>query len=290
MGAMVEASADARPAWIISDTPLLAECKTDASLKMSCMGVSSYASGEDAALQQANDAALEAMIREVGLLIDDPEWSTQVGAAYRRVRQARLAAFLDESLRAPGSLQHQRVQAALVDGRKAVIAALRRTGGGIVNIDTPADRYHERYAGAADSGPRYLAFARHEIPPEQVQKLVELYSMSRDALGATVMTAYPALAWRYPGLEAGAMVIALGEGYMRDAAATKGTIITAIQGRQIKDADAFARIGDEQADKLESEGGTLRITVKTTEGESTELSAAVGGAGNIEDIEIEEDE
>jgi hypothetical protein len=251
---------------------------------MSCVGVSSYASGDNAALQQARDAAVEEVVRQVGLLIDDPEWSTQVGAAYLRVRQARLAAFLDESLRAPGSLQHERAQAALVDSRKEVITALRRTGGGIVNIDTPADRYQERYAGAADSGSRYLAFVRYEIPSEQVQRLIELYSISRDALGATVMTAYPGLAWRYPGLEGGAMVITLGEGYLRDAGAAKGTIITAIQGRPVKNADAFARVGDEQVGKLEGEGGTLRITVKAAEGDSTELTAPVGGA------EIEDDE
>jgi anti-anti-sigma regulatory factor len=283
MGAMVEASAGERPAWIVSDTPLGAECKTDASLKMSCMGVSSYAGDQNAARQQARDAALDEMIRQIGLLIDDPEWSTQVGAAYGRVRQARLAAFLDEGLRAPGSLQHQRAEAALIDGRKAVIAALRRTGGDIVAIDTPADQYHERYAGASGSGPRYLAFARHALSSEQVQKLIELYSRSRDALGVTVMTAYPGLAWRYPGIEAGAIIISLGKGFLRDAGAARGYIVTAIQGRSIKDADGFARTGDEEADKLEKEGGSLRITVTPSEGEPTELTTPVARAGESED-------
>jgi anti-anti-sigma regulatory factor len=282
MGAMVSASASARPAWLLADTPLWAECKTDASLKMSCMGVSSYAGDQDAARQQARDAAVDEMIRQIGLLIDDPEWSTQVGAAYGRVRQARLAAFFDEGLRAPGSLQHQRAEAALIDGRKAVIAALRRTGGDIVDIDTPGDEYHERYAGASGSGPRYLAFARHGLSSQQVQKLIELYSRSRDALGVTVMTAYPGLAWRYPGIEAGAIVISVGKGYLRDAGAARGSIVTAIQGHSIKDADAFARIGDEQADKLEKAGGSLRITVTPSEGEPTELTTPVGGAGEID--------
>lgn len=278
VGPRVQASAGERPPWILSDTPLAAECKTDSSFKMSCMGVSSYAASAEEASQEARDAAVDAVVRAIGLLIEDPEWSTHVGAAYSRVRQAKIAAFFDEGLRAPGSLQHQRAQEALQQSRRAVIKALRRTGNNIVPIDKPSEQYQEQYAPGTGTGPRHLTFVRIQLSADDVRKLLDVYSRPREALGATVMTAYPGLAWRYPEIEAGAVITELGKGPLKDAGAAPGQVITAIGGRMIADADAFVRMVEDQLEKLGKEGGALQLTVAAGEGGAGELSVEIKAA------------
>ena len=261
IGAPVAKSADKRPAWITSDTTLSGECQTDKFMKLTCVGVSSLDSLELEAAKQAREAALEEAVRTIGLMIDDEDWSAHVGSAYRRIRQTKVAEFLNEDLREPGSMRYQRSRDDLVTSKRAVVMALTNVYGDDIDVTEADAEYWERYAPPKQKNEQFLAFAQIQISGEIVERMVETFSKPVDALDARMVTAFPSLAWRYPEMRGGVAVIDIDDGIMKESGIEEGQIITAVQGRPVKDAPAFLQVLDYQLKTLAQESGDLDLTV-----------------------------
>ena len=261
IGKQVASSADQRPQWITSDTPLSAECQADAAKQLTCLGLSSLQEDLEEAGRQAREAALEAGMRSLGLMIDDEDWSAHVGAAYRRIRQSKHSEFFNEDLRDPGSMRSKRSMETLINGRRAVVSALAKTFGDEIDVAKPDAEYWERYLSPGRKKERYLAFVQYQISGDIVERMSKSFSAGQEALDARVVTSFPGLAWRYPTLEAGVVVVDTDDGVMKEAGIQEGQVITAIQGRPIKDSGAFVQFLDYQLKSLAQESGDLRLTV-----------------------------
>jgi anti-anti-sigma regulatory factor/DNA-directed RNA polymerase subunit RPC12/RpoP len=265
LGAVTGRSADARPAWIASDTPATAACSETAGKAISCVGVSSLSARQDDAEEEAADAAFDAVAAALAVRIADARWKQAVLPIYAASRDAKLAAFD----RDPSNTSARRD---VREARRAVAQALRSTGGGAVPA-APTGRYWEEYTGG--DGKRYLAFAQVALGATELARLVESYTQPATVLGATAVGLFPLIGWRYPRLERGAVIVALASGPLRTLGLSEQYVVLAVGGRDVGDAAGFAKLtGDEHAGLVER-GGVLRLKVQSGDGAPREFATEI---------------
>lgn len=265
LGTVSKKSAAARPAWVASDTQGTAACTDTADKGLSCVGVSSISARQDDAEDEAADAALDAVANALAVRIADPAWKLSVIPVYKAARDAKLAAFD----RDPSNTSARRD---VREARNAVARILRNTSGGAVPA-APTGRYWEEYTGA--DGKRYLAFAQVSINATDLAKLVEGYTAPASALGASAVSMFPLVGWRYPKLEHGAIITKLGTGALQDLGIAEQYVVVAVAGRDVIDAATFAKLATDEDAALVDKGGTLRLKVQASDGAPREFSAVI---------------
>lgn len=265
LGALANRSAEARPAWIASDTPAAATCSEAADKAISCVGVSSISARQDDAEEEAADAAFDAVANALAVRITDIRWKQAVLPIYAASRDAKLAAFD----RDPSNTSARRD---VREARHAVAQALRATGGGAVPA-APTGRYWEEYVGS--DGKRYLAFARVALGATELAKLIDSYTQHASVLGATVVGMFPLIGWRYPRLERGAVIVGLDSGALRNLGLAEQYVVLGVGGRDVGDAAAFARLTGEEHAALVEHGGVLRLKVQIDDGAPREFATEI---------------
>ena len=268
-GALTHRSAAARPAWITGDVPAAATCRELGKL-LSCVGVSSLSARQDDAEDEAADAAFDAAASAIAVRIANPRWKLAVPPIYGAARDAKLAAFD----RDPASTAARRD---VREARHAVAQALRATGGGAVPA-APTARYWEEYQGA--DGKHTLAFAQLTLGATELARLVAGYAQPATTLGATVVGMFPLVAWRYPRLERGAVIIGLAAGPLQELGLAEQYVVLAVDGRDASDAAGFARLADDEYGALVERGGTLRLKVQAADGAPREFATAIKPASD----------
>jgi anti-anti-sigma regulatory factor len=267
LGAVTASSAEKRPAWITGDSQGTAIC-TDAPDKgLSCVGVSSVSARQDDAEDEAADAALDAVANALAVRITADTWKVSVIPVYKAARDAKLAAFD----RDPSNTSARRD---VREARNAVAQALRATSGGAVPA-APTGRYWEEYTGG--DGKRYLAFAQVTLGPTEVAKLLEGYTKPVTALGATAVSMFPLVGWRFPKLEHGAIVTSLESGPLLDVGIAEQYVVLSVAGRDVTDAVSFAKLVTDEHAGLSERGGTLRLKVQASDGAPREFSTTIKG-------------
>lgn len=278
-GALTHRSAAARPAWITGDVPAAATC-SEAGVALSCVGVSSLSARQDDAEDEAADAAFDAAANALAVRIGNAKWKLAVPPIYAAARDAKLAAF-DRDPSSTGARRDVR------EARHAVAQALRATGGSAVPA-APSGRYWEEYQGS--DGKRYLAFAQVTLGATEIARLIDGYAQPASALGATVVGLFPLIAWRYPRLERGAVIIGLAAGPLRDLGLAEQYVVLGVDGRDVTDAAGFAKLADDEYAGLVERGGTLRLKVQIADGAPREFATAIepprpelepGAAGSV---------
>jgi hypothetical protein len=265
LGEITSRSADRRPAWITSDVPAAAGCNELAGKLLSCVGASSISSRQDDAEDESADAAFDALANAIAVRIADAGWKSSVLPLYASAREAKLAAFD----RDPSSTSARRE---VREARHAVAQALRATGASAVPA-APTSRYWEEH-GTAD-GKRYVAFAQVTLGPAELAHLIDSYTRRATALGATVVCMFPAIAWRYPKLERGAMILSLASGPLRELGLAEQYVVLSLAGRDIIDAAAFAKLANDEYAALTAHGGTLRLKVQVADGAPREFATPI---------------
>jgi hypothetical protein len=265
VGAITDRSAPARPPWIAGDTPGVATCSDAPNKGLVCVGISSPSARQDDAEDEAADAAYEAVANAIAVRITDARWKQAVPAIYAASREAKLGT-LD---RAPALTSARRD---VREARRAVAQALRVTGGSAVPA-TPTGRYWEQTTGP--DGKRYLAFAQVALGGTELAKLVEAYAQPASALGATAVGMFPLVAWRYPRLERGAVLVALGAGPLLEIGLAEGYVVLSVGGRDVADAAAFAKLAADEHATLVDRGGTFRLKVQTADPAPREFANAI---------------
>jgi anti-anti-sigma regulatory factor len=263
-GAITGRSAPARPAWILSDVPAAATC-SEADKAISCVGVSSISARQDDAEDEAADAALDAVGNALAVRISSPRWKAAVLPIYAAARDAKLAAFD----RDPSNTSARRD---VREARHAVAQALRAAGGGAVPA-APTSRYWEEYQSA--DGKRFLVFAQVTLGATELAKLLDGYTQTTTALGATAVGLFPLIAWRYPRLEHGAVIVGLAAGPLMELGLAEQYVVLGVGGREVGDAAAFARLTGDEYEGLAERGGTLRLKVQAADGAPREFATAI---------------
>jgi anti-anti-sigma regulatory factor len=265
LGALIGSSAPARPAWLTIDAPAAASCSDTGGKAISCVAVSSISPRQDDAEDEAADAALDALANALAVRISDARWKQVVLPIYSAARDAKLAAFD----RDPSNTSARRD---VREARHAVAQALRAGGGGAVPA-APTGRYWEEYQSA--DGKHYLAFAQVALGGTELAKLIESYTMRGTALGATTVSAFPLIGWRYPKVERGAVIVGLTSGPLQDLGLAEQYVVLGVGGRDVVDAAGFAKIaGDEYAGLVER-GGDLRLKVQAADGAPREFATPI---------------
>ncbi len=261
-GPVVERSAPTRAAWITAAaTPGAAYCSEDGG-GLACVGVSTLSPSQEDAEDEASDAAVEAIAFELGKRVTDKAWQASMSALYLPARDAKLAALNRD-------LQSTQARRDVRDGRRAVAHALR----GVES--SAAGRYWESFD--ARDGRRHVAFVQVKLAGAAAKKLVDSYTQRDAALGATVVSFFPGLAWKFPKLDHGAVVVALEPGAIQELGVAERYIVLAIDGRDVIDAAGFVKILTEERAALAERGGSLRLLVQGDSGDPREFSTTIAG-------------
>jgi len=261
-GLLVDSSAKARPAWITAQAlPGQAYCQEDGG-GLSCVGVSMLSPSQEDAEDEASDAAIEAIAFELGKRITDKAWIAAVQTSYLPARDAKLAAMNRDA-------QSSQARRDVRDGRRAVAHALRGVS------PAAAGRYWEAYGGR--DGRRVLAFVQVTLGGDDAKKLIESYTQPASALGATAVSFFPELAWKYGKLAKGAVVTELKPGVMQELGLVEHSVVLAVDGRETGDAEAFAKVLTEEHALLTDRGGSFRLLVQADSGDPREFSTQFAG-------------
>jgi hypothetical protein len=257
---MVAASAKARPDWIkATATPGATSCTEDGGGVL-CIGVSNLSPSQEDAEDEASDAAVEAVAFELGKRVTDKEWAASIPPIYLAARDTKLAAMNRDT----NSSQARRD---VRDGRRAVAHALRGVN--------PTARYWESFSGR--EGRKFLAFVQVKLSGDEAKKLIATYTDRQKALGATAVTFFPELAWKYPKLAKGAVITGLETGAVQALGVAQNYIVLAVDGRDTPDAASFAKIVSEEHTLLADRGGALRLLVQSDNGDPREFSTTLAG-------------
>ncbi len=257
VGAVAARSAgEARPAWIPATvTPGTSSCTAT-----TCVGVSTISASQADAEDEASEAAVEAIAFELGKKIEDKAWQASVPSSYMPAREAALA----ELARDPQSTQARR---GVRDGRHAVAQALKGL--------TPNARYWEAYDSR--EGRRFVAFAQVELPATAAKQLTASFAATEHALGATVVTMFPELAWRSQKLDHGAIIVGLEHGPLQELGLAEKYVVLAVDGREVADAATFAKLATDEYAQLSEHGGALRLLVQPESGDPREFQSQIAG-------------
>jgi anti-anti-sigma regulatory factor len=277
VGRLKAKSADVRPDWIQPDAPRFSATCADNLGVISCVGVSSFAETQDDARAQATNAALEELTNGVGLKISDPEFGRYVLTLYGDARRTVLSQF-DNARSDPDGARFDRARRFVSEGRDNVVAALRKSGGASVPAQAAAE-YWEEYDAITGGGSRFLVYVQYSLNKDQVDKLISLYSTPAQALGAKVLTVFPGLAWRYPDVSEGAILVALGEGPVRARGVPVQGVVLSVRDRQVRDAATFASVLVQETQLLEKDGGSVRLVIKDSDGSPREFNLPIARAG-----------
>ncbi len=235
-GALVERSAAERPAWV-SEAPPACE-------GASCTGVSSLTTSVAEGRGEAIDAALEAGAEQASASLPSPVREL-VAPLYGPARQKALAG--------------PEITRDAIEGRHAVAELVRASSTEPAPV---TEEYWERYERGTRVWVRVAAARARAIEPAS-------------ALGATATAIPPSLAWRYPTLRGGALLVAIDEGPLRDAGLTRGDIVLEVEGAQVSSPAMLAERLTEAHERAAREGGAIRLSVKSGDGEPRTFNVAV---------------
>jgi anti-anti-sigma regulatory factor len=260
-GPVVARAAATQPAWIKPNVaPGIAYCGEDGGA-LTCVGVSTVSPSQEDAEDEASDAAIESIAFELGKRITDKEWLATIPPIYTSARDAKLAALSRDA-------QSTQARRDVRDGRRAVAHSLRGV--------TPAvARYWEAFD--ARDGRRYLAFTQVKLAAADAAKLLERYTKRHQALGATTVPFFPELAWKYPKVTRGAVVMNLQAGSLQELGIAENSVVLAVDGRDTADAETFSKIVVEERTIQEERGGSFRLLVQADTGDPREFSQTFPG-------------
>ena len=243
-----------RPDWIMSDVPSSAFCQ-DMINRLTCVGVSPYRRTKEEAVSDANDAALEELVNAIGLKISEPLLRDSVlpGCSDARAKALSALQAVDTDRTSAGYAAADDV---VRKARRRVVEAFRASGGAAVPARR-SDWYWEEYAIGKSAGTEFLVFVRYDVSLDAVKALVERYSAPTAAAGASVVTAFPGLAWQYADFTGGAMVSKPG-GPLAAPGFAAQHLITAVGDQHIVDGPGLAK----RLDDWKPGSGALALTVR----------------------------
>jgi hypothetical protein len=265
LGKVVASSPGGRPGWLAGDKPGSSSCSEATDGTIACVGVSTAGLSQSDAEEDAGDAAVEAVANALAAQIEDPTWQAKVAPIWAQARDAKLAA----QRRDPDSSQARRE---VREARRAVAQALRLGAGGQV-LATPAASYWEEHDTA--QGRRFVAYVRYSLAPADAKRLADGYAKPETAHGATVVSAFPEVGWRWPAQTAGAIIIKLDSGRLKDVGLAETYMVLEVGGRDVVDAAAFAKLTTDEIAQLERTGGTLQLEVQAADPRPRSFAAAI---------------
>lgn len=221
----------ARPDWISSDRPASGHC-FDTPVKIYCVGVSRFRDTKKDAMKEAWTASLEELVNLVAIRAQ----RGPVRVQRELYSKLRLGAFAEANeLRESGDGPALRdAYKKIHEHRDMVAKSLLVTGSGAVPAQQ-SDSYWEEYERTTGVGTEFLGFSQVEISNSAVEALARQYSETKKLAGATIVPAFPGLAWRTGKPATGFFVLDAGQGALREAGAKDGQVISGVGGKAVSE-------------------------------------------------------
>ncbi|MFI5289780.1 MAG: hypothetical protein ACHQ17_09030, partial [Polyangia bacterium] len=266
----LEASQPNKPSWV--DQTFFREPN-----RLLFVGHSTLVADKADGFAEAENGALEEVANQLGLSIRDPIWIDEVRGQFDPYRTKAIT-DLEKAVVSGDPAELERARRVTREGRKRVAEALRKTAGALAPTERN-DLYWEKLR--TTSGIRYEVSIRYAIPKPTFEQLVEAYSTPETAMGASAVTYFPQLAWRYDITEGAVVLKVSNESSLRFAGIQEGDLILGGMDRQVHDARSWKRVLEEESAALAHSraGGTLVLKVKRGDAPAidTRLRIASGG-------------
>jgi hypothetical protein len=278
VGKIKHASAAKRPTWVAAEEPRFrGHCAPDGAA-ITCVGVSSYTLTKDQANQEANDAALEALTNAIDQKIgNDPGFAQSVRRIYSANRD-RMLGDLEAAWNGEDQAQFDTAVKRVSDGRSNVAKALHKTASTYIPAQ-PTEQYWEEYEPLIGTGSRFMVASRFTIPNDTMAKLADRYAKGTMVEGANVATVFPAVAWRFPDIQDGAVLLATSpSGTIGRMGLQAQYVVLQVNKQLVKDADDFVQLATKDIADLKEKGGDLQIVVKRDDSMPVQFSARINGA------------
>ncbi len=204
------------PIWLTTRTVFASKCDDTADGGLSCVGVSSPAPTLEDADEEARITALEAIANQISVKIEDTKWK-QIEGVWSVTRSSRMSEYDKDP-----SAAHRK---SLREGRSAVAQLLTNTAGSAIPA-APTGKYWEQYQSGDTT--QFLAFSQYALSASEVKALVQQYSHTEEALGATVTTVFPMVAWKYPQLTKGVVLVGLKDGPLQKMGLSSKEVVTGL--------------------------------------------------------------
>jgi hypothetical protein len=271
----VESSAPQKPAW--ADKTFFHEGD-----RLLFVGRAPQAADRADGVVDAENGALEEAAHQVALAITDPQWADSVRAQFEPFRQKGIG-DLEKAMLSGDAAELERARRQAREGRRRVAESLRKTAGGLLP-PARADLYWEKLK--TRDGTRFEISVLYAIPKPTFDKLVEAYGAAETTMGATAVSYFPSLSWRYDVQEGAVVTHVANDSSLRLAGIQEGDLVLAAMDRVVHDARSWKRILDETTATLAQarDGGALVLKVKRGDAPAidTRLHIAAGGAASAD--------
>jgi len=255
--ALLSSSADRRPSWLPADVLSYGACETGAE-GLVCVGASMSSKGRTEARDSAREAGLDALTVFVADRVEDEQWKKAVVDVFAAPRDSVLAQ-LDAVSTSPQSAEFGSAMRKATDGRRRVATLLRATGGAAVPTFA-AEEYWEEYETGGGAR-RNLVAVKYVVDQNQLTRILDAYTQRHTALGCTVVTMFPALAWSHPEVTHGVLAISVVDGKLAKAGLQEGDIVQDVRDRRVELAADFERILAEEIEDVSEQGGVITFSV-----------------------------
>jgi anti-anti-sigma regulatory factor len=229
------------------------------------IGYSSAVKEREEGPKHALDDALERYVHETALATEDATFKETVIKQYRSVRDAAMEK-LKKAMDARDGVATIEARKALWAHRAAVTAALRATA---LDVPKEGESFWQRLK--TSDGTRWRFWTRIAVPKAKIMDLAKQYTGSTTAQGVTATNYFPGLAWLYPSMRAGAVVVSVAkDSKWLNTGLSAGTVVTECDKRAVKSAREFTDTIERVAKMMTKDGGRLECSA-SNQGQSRPL-------------------
>jgi hypothetical protein len=244
---------EAKAAWAEATVPFGAACTDLEDGGMTCVGASSPAAALDDADAEARMAALDQLAFAVAARIDNADWQ-RMAKLWTQPRTA----LLEKYGRDASSANRQAVN----DARRRTTELMVATGA--VIPATPSAKYYEEWQKDGDS--QFISWLQYTVSSSEVKRMVEQYSTTETVLGAKVATVYPLVAWQYPTVEGGAVILGVDKGPLQEMGLVSPYVVVEVGSRdgtkEVSTARDFVEHASATYERLKKDGGRFLVLVE----------------------------
>ncbi len=220
------------------------------------VGYSYSARESDEARQKALDDALERLVHEIASGVDDPAWKAAVVEQYRQIRTEAFAT-LEKALASKDADAVRRARRRVWEARHRVAEAFKATA---EDVPLAGEEFWQKLK--TSDGTRWRYWLLLALDESKLHSYRSAYTKRQDVQGVSVVSYFPGLAWVYPGVQAGAVVVAVKQDSpWRVPGLEPGNLVVECRRRQVRSAKEFADVIADLESTLKQTGGRLECKV-----------------------------
>ncbi len=252
-GTVVAQKSKEAPAWL--EKAKAARLWREGTL-VDVVGYSHSARESDEARQKALEDALERLVHEIATGVEDPGWKAAVVDQYKQVRTEAFA-DLEKALASKDADAVRRARRRVWDARHRVAEAFKATA---EDVPLAGEEFWQKLK--TSDGTRWRYWLLLAVDQSKLDGYRQAYTKRQEIQGVSVVSYFPGLAWVYPGVQAGAVVVEVKrDSPWRVPGLEPGNLVVECRRRQVRSAKDFVDVIADLQETLKQTGGRLECKV-----------------------------